>query len=302
VIIPAYNNARYLPATLDSVLAQSWRPLEVIVVDDASTDETPKVLAAYEDRVRSIRLESNCGGPARPRNTAIGLARGEFISVFDSDDVMVPGKLARKISLLLRFPEIPLVFSDFENFHGDGRTARFLKSGHEAFAEMPKQPLGPGEYRIKSSDAFETLVGDNFVGTSGVVMRRSLVNDVGRFDETLCNADDRDFLLRSSRRFDFGYIDAVLHRRRVHPGNISSRPAAIQARQRVYERLRSVELSERARAHLKHRLAEVYFDRGYVERLHGRRGFAIKHFLKSWSLGKGNLWAIRAALRALLPF
>jgi glycosyltransferase involved in cell wall biosynthesis len=301
VIIPTYNHARYLAQTIESVLAQSWRPLEVIVVDDASTDETPDILAAFGDRIRSARLSSNCGGPARPRNTAIGLAKGEFISVFDSDDLMIPGNLARKVAFLLCHPDIPLVCADFENFRDDGRAERFSAAGHEEFQRMAKLALGPDQFRIRSPDAYDTLIGDNFVGTSGVVMRRSLVHAIGPFDERLCNADDKDFWFRVARRFDLGYIDAVLHRHRVHPGNISSRPAAVQARQQVYEGLERVPLSERARSLLNRRLAEVYFDRGYVERLGGHRREAAKYFLKSWSRRRGNLWPVAAALRAWLP-
>jgi len=301
VIIPTYNHARYLAQTIESVLAQSWRPLEVIVVDDASTDETPDILAAFGDRIRSTRLAVNCGGPARPRNTAIALAKGELISVFDSDDLMVPGNLARKVSVLMRHPSIPLVFADFENFRDDGPAERFSKAGHEEFRRTPKLALGPDEYRIRSPDAFDTLIGDNFIGTSGVVMRRSLAQAIGPFDERLCNADDKDFWLRVARRFDLAYIDAVLHRHRVHPGNISSRPAAIQARQQVYEGLQGAALSARARSLLDRRLAEVYFARGYVERLGGRRREAVRYFLKSWSRRRDNLWAAAAALRALLP-
>jgi glycosyltransferase involved in cell wall biosynthesis len=303
VIIPSYNHARFLAATLDSVLAQSWRPLEVIVIDDASTDETPEVLAAYADRVRTLRLESNCGGPARPRNTAISLARGKYLSVFDSDDLMHPEKLARQVGFLERFQDIPLVFSDFENFHADGRVERFLHAAHEAFGQMPRRPLAPGEYRVHSSDAFDTLVGDNFIGTSGIVMRRSLVEAVGGFDETLCNTDDRDFLFRVARKFDLGYIDAVLHRRRMHSSNISLRPAAFQAREVVYGRLRggTPGLSAKAGARLNGRLADLYYSRGYWERTNGSRAQAVKYFLKSWFLQKKNFRILKSLVRALLP-
>lgn len=304
VIIPSYNHARYLGGTLDSVLAQSYRPLEVIVVDDASTDGTSGVLAAYADRVTAIRLERNSGGPARPRNAAIQLARGEVLSIFDSDDLMRPEKLAREVSLLERFPDIPLVFSDFENFQADGRVERFLQTGHEDFVRMPKLRLDAGEYRIRSCDAFDTLIADNFIGTSGIVMRRSLVEAVGGFDEGLGNSDDIDFLFRASRKFDFGYLDTVLHRRRIHPGNISSRVAAIRAKETVYERLLDgpSPLSGRASRRLQGMLSALYFSRGYWERVNGSRGLALKYYYKSWSMQKRNVAIVKSALRALLPY
>jgi len=305
VIIPSYNHGHYLAATINSVLAQSWRPLEVIVVDDASTDDTPAVLAKLSGKVRSQRLASNSGGPARPRNAAIALAQGTYISVFDSDDLMLPGKLASQVGFLERHPDIPLVFSDFANFYVDGRRERFLGRAHTAFVEMTKLALAPGEYRLPSAEAFETLIADNYVGTSGIVMRRSLVKAVGGFDEALCNSDDRDFLFRVMRRFDVGCLEKVLHLRRIHSANISSRPAALQAREVVYERLRELRngaaLSAVARSRLDRRLAELYFCRGYAERVAGRRALALKYYLKSWSLRKSDVRIVKSAIRALLP-
>ena len=303
VIIPSYNNAPYLAAALDSVLTQSYAPLEIIVIDDASTDESSDVLANYADKVKIVQLERNNGGPARPRNMAIQLAKGDYVSIFDSDDLMHPEKLARQISFLERHPDIQLSFSDFENLQLDGSTQQFLKSGHPDFARMPKQLLGKDEYRISSSDAFNTLVGDNFVGTSGIVMRRTLLEKVGPFDESLTNSDDIDFLFRFSRQFDLGYLDEVLHKRRMHPGNISSRPAADQAKLivfgRVYDQRSS--LSTEGRYQLDRVLASIYFAVGYQERLHGSRRLAIAYFYKSWCLQKQTLRFLKSVSRALLP-
>jgi len=108
------------------------------------------------------------------------------------------------------------------------------------------------------------------------------------------------------RRFDVGYLEEVLHLRRIHSGNISSRPAALQARQVVYERLRTLHngssLSRVARSHLDGRLAELYFCRGYTERLSGRRARALKYYLKSWFLRKSDVRIVKSAIRALLPY
>jgi hypothetical protein len=135
-------------------------------------------------------------------------------------------------------------------------------------------------------------------------MRRSLVEAVGGFDETLSNTDDQDFLFRVSRKFDLGYIDKVLHRRRMHSTNISSRLAAIRAREMVYERLRTGTpgLSAAAQMHLNRKLADVYFSRGYWERVRGSRALAVKYYLKSWSLQKTDFWILKSIIRALLPY
>src|SRR5437773_3781756 len=91
VVIPTYNYARYLPEAIDSALAQTHAPLEVIVVDDGSTDDTPRVLAVYGDRIRVIRQANR--GPGAARNTGIAAARGEYVGFLDADDVWLPRKL-----------------------------------------------------------------------------------------------------------------------------------------------------------------------------------------------------------------
>lgn len=304
VIIPSFNHARYIKETLDSVFRQIYRPLEVIVVDDASTDHTADVLRAYGDRVRVRRLERNSGGPARPRNVALDMAQGAYVSIFDSDDLMQPEKLLRQITFLEKYPDIPLVFSDFENFDSRGRVERFLSHGHEDFQGMPKARLAEREYRISSRDAYETLIADNFIGTSGMVFRRSLIEAIGRFDEGLSNSDDVDFLFRAARKFDLGYIDGVLHKRRVHSENISSRATAFQAKELVYERLHrgDAALSPKARKNLDGYLSDLYFSRGYWERVNGSRKLSIQYYFKSWALRKSNLWVVKSIIRALLPY
>src|SRR5436190_15499550 len=115
VIIPAYNSAAYLPETLHSIVSQSVKDVEVIVIDDGSTDGTAAVAAAFGNTVRGIRVDHS-GGPARPRNIGIQAARGELIALFDGDDIMLPGKLEEQQAFLADHPDIPLVFTNFQNF------------------------------------------------------------------------------------------------------------------------------------------------------------------------------------------
>src|SRR2546423_7727277 len=88
VVVPAYNYARYLPQAIDSALGQTHPPLEVIVVDDGSTDDTPRVLDAYGDRIRAVRQANQGAGAAR--NAGIAVARGEYVAFLDSDDLWRP--------------------------------------------------------------------------------------------------------------------------------------------------------------------------------------------------------------------
>src|SRR5579862_5259447 len=113
VIIPAYNAARYLPSSIESVMAQTYQDWEIVVVDDGSTDNTKTVLSSYQeqlqDKIHCIH-QSNRGLPAA-RNTAIRASRGEIMALLDADDVWLPARLSRSVRELDRDPEIGLVHS-----------------------------------------------------------------------------------------------------------------------------------------------------------------------------------------------
>ena len=117
VVIPTYNCAHYLPAALESVLAQDYDPMEIIVVDDGSTDETQAVLQRYPE-VTCIRQAN--GGLSNARNTGINAARGEWIALLDADDIWPPGKLEEQMQILVAHPEVALLFGDTRRFSDDG--------------------------------------------------------------------------------------------------------------------------------------------------------------------------------------
>src|SRR5271170_4475779 len=117
VVIPTYNRAYILREAIDSVLCQGL-PLEVIVVDDGSTDDTASVIAEYDERVRYTYQENQ--GAAAARNTGIRQVRGEFISLLDSDDVWLPGKTKVELELLSRSPNVGAIASNAESYR-EGR-------------------------------------------------------------------------------------------------------------------------------------------------------------------------------------
>ena len=300
VIIPTYNASQYLEPTLDSVLSQADVSMEVIVVDDCSTDDTPGLMRRYAERVKYIRLEKNYGGPARPRNVGVQSATGECIALLDGDDVMFPGKLAEQYAFLACHTDIPFVFTNFCNFSDERPHQEDFLSTHLLFHRMPKEHLGKEHYRIRRTEAFETLLGDNFIGTSGVVFRAPLASAIGLFDETLKNSDDLDWWFRLTKVHDIGYINKVCHMRRVHPANISSRPSALYARLEVYTRRRRDVASKRARKNLHESLADNYFGLGYQQRLAGRRLRPVVSYGLSWYYSKWRIHLVRSMLAALL--
>ena len=111
VIMPAYNYAQFIGAAIESVLGQSWQDWELIIVDDGSTDATPAVIAGFHDpRIRALRRQN--GGEAAARNSGLDLARGEYISFLDADDLYLPNALADRVAFLETHPEYGVVVCD----------------------------------------------------------------------------------------------------------------------------------------------------------------------------------------------
>ena len=194
VVIPVYNGARFLDAALASVFAQSYRPIEVIVVDDGSTDGTPAVLARWP-AVRQVRQDNR--GVASARNAGLALAGGDFVALLDADDLWEPDKLVRQIAHLDAHPEVGYVCSRYRNF---------IEPGHPRPAWLSAEQLGEAH-----------------IGTlSSFVARRETLARVGRFDPR--DSSDLDWSLRAREAgVTMGLVDEVLVSRRIHDGNISHR-------------------------------------------------------------------------------
>lgn len=188
VILPTYNRAELLKRAIDSVRAQTYENLEILIIDDASSDDTESIVRSYRDaRIRYIRHSSNLGGAAA-RNTGLQLARGHFIAFLDSDDEWVPEKVERHIEVFQTYPDYDIVYSAIRQVYPDGS---FRISYHD----------GP-EGRI-----YDLLLQRNVVGpTSAFVIRRTCFERVGGFDESLPSAQDYDMWLRLARHYKFKCI------------------------------------------------------------------------------------------------
>ncbi len=201
VVIPARDAGQYLCESLDSVLAQSVPPLEIIAVDDGSQDDTQAILAAYAPRVRCLKLDGRgaAGGP----NAAPEICQGDLVAFLDADDAWLPERLELGLAALQRAPEAPLQYSD----------ALVIQDGL----------IAPGTYlrgrRPLRSD-LSCLLLDNFIGTSTVMTRRVALLQSGGFDESLWIAHDYDLWLRVLERADGTLVDRPMVRYRNHSGGI----------------------------------------------------------------------------------
>jgi glycosyltransferase involved in cell wall biosynthesis len=192
VVIPTYNRAELLQQAIDSVLAQTFADFEVIVVDDASTDETGAVATAIDDdRIRYIRHEQNRHGAAA-RNTGIEAARGEYVAFLDDDDEWYPEKLAKQVAVMEDSPaDVALVYCWAEVYDGDERI------------NVRRPDL--------AGDIFEqTLTGNPIGATSTLLLRTDALVDIGGFDESLHRGQDSDLIRRVSHRYAVDFAAAVL--------------------------------------------------------------------------------------------
>lgn len=199
VIIPVYNGERYLAEAIRSVRAQTLRPLEIIVVDDGSTDATPQVIADLAVTsgvpVCAIR-QPNCG-PAAARNRGLELAQGDLIAFLDADDWWPETSLSRRADCLLRHPELAGVI---------GATQLMVE-----VTDAPGRPPAPWGVPQPS------------LNLGGALIRRSAFDQVGVFDEAFAYAEDADWLLRAREAgLRFGVHPAVALMARRHANNMTN--------------------------------------------------------------------------------
>jgi len=210
VVLPTYNRARTLGRAINSVLGQTFRDLELIVVDDSSTDDSKTVVSGFNDpRIHYVRHDVNRGANAA-RNTGIKISRGEYLAFQDSDDEWLPEKLEKQVNLLAAADgAVDVVYTGCLRWKGDGAT--YIPGEHVA---------------VKEGDVHRQLLTGNFITTQTVLARRCCLVECGLFDEEMPRLQDWDLWIRVARRKRFAYINEPLALAYHSPGGISDNAAA----------------------------------------------------------------------------
>lgn len=202
VIIPTYNRGQMLTEALASVMAQTFRDFQVVVVDDGSDEDLRPVVEPFGSAARYLRLER--GGAARARNAGIDTARTDLLAFLDSDDLWLPEHLTQTVAILRGQPDVVLVYHDTLSVDHAGR------------------PVPPLRRRPRPSGSVtEALFAYDFVPTPSVVCRRQTLLQAGCFDPAMVPSEDYDLWLRMSLLGDFACANEPLMLRRRHAGNIS---------------------------------------------------------------------------------
>jgi glycosyltransferase involved in cell wall biosynthesis len=206
VVIPNFNHAEYLGDAINSVLNQTFRDFEIIVVDDGSTDDSRETVAKFGARVRYIWQENS--GLSAARNTGIRQARGEFIGVLDADDMY-----ERDFMSVL----VPLLRAD--------REAGAIYCGYR-FVDVSNQPLPQVEARLVPPDRlFQALVDGNFLVPEAMLVRKRCYDEVGPFEVEFRACEDVDMWLRISKAYKVIGVTNALTRHRILPNSMSTDPS-----------------------------------------------------------------------------
>jgi teichuronic acid biosynthesis glycosyltransferase TuaG len=232
VVIPAFNGSRYIGEALQSIFVQTVLPLEIIVVDDASTDDTldvaRRVCTDGPVPLLTVRLMSNTGGPAAPINAGIQQARGDLIAVLDQDDVFLPAKLQEQAAAFRQDADLTLVFGCCAKLHKPGEL--FQSAAIREKLIKLGTPAG-SHVRLAGSDALHlllTLAQENFIlGYPGFMFRRKHWEQKGGVDESLTIASDLDLLCWLFTQGPAGFIDRAHYLRRQHDQNLTNRTLAM---------------------------------------------------------------------------
>lgn len=243
VIIPTHNRCDMLRNAIQSVLDQTYRDFEVVIIDDASNDKTCEIVENFnDDRIRYIRHTENKGGSAS-RNSGISYARGRYIGFLDDDDEWLPTKLELQINRFQKRPNVDVVVCGYSVRDNDNKVIDSVS---------PKN----------SGNIYGDLLWDNTITTSTVLIKRDILGDSYRFDPELPRLQDWDMWLRLAKTSIFDYIEEPLVIYNIHDNNRISTDsvALLVARMRILEKYwDDIKSNKAVLSHHYYRIGMVYF-------------------------------------------
>jgi len=256
VVIGAYNCGKFIQETIYSVVNQTLKDWELIIVDDCSNDDTyEKVKTIDDERIRIIRLSKNSGLPAVPRNEGIRASKGEFIAFLDHDDIWFPDKLSTQLEYLRNNSDISLVTSSVK-----------IKSADKMYNDK----IATANGRVWSEHIYSQLLNYNFVPSSSVMVRACIFDDIGFFDENpeIVAAEDWDLWLRIARSYKIAVIPKILGIYIMHSFNLSADDRTLQKALNVIDK---------------------HFEKGWITQKQANRARASFYFREGWDCIDKNI-------------
>ncbi len=324
VVIPTYNRAYIVPRAIESVLAQTYRPIEILVADDGSADDTRQCVERYGAPVRYLHQPN--AGVSAARNLALRHARGEFIALLDSDDWWHEWKLAAQVAVLRALPQVGMVWTDMSAVDEGGRVlhGRYLRRMYNAHRHVRIErvcqfsgvlgrldaavPAAVASAKYYGGDFAAHMLLGNLVHTSTVLVRRERLAKTGGFDESLPIAgEDYDFHLRTCMAGPVAFIDESSIRYRVGAGDQLSADVndVHMARNTLATLLRSLDLRDARRSLpkrvLQRRLARCHRWLGEAELGQGNKQEARLQLWRSFCFDVVQPRLLTLALASAMP-
>ena len=280
VLVPVYNGAAYLRESLDSIVAQDYQPLEIIVLDDASTDATPAIVAGYGSKVRYVARATNLGQFGTV-NAGLDLARGEFVAVFHADDVYRPTIVSSEVAFLRAHPEAAAVFC----------LDRFIDASGREYGRLVLPPEVRSTEALTYHALLEVLLlrKNTVLRTPGALVRRRVYDEVGRFDASYGIGADLEMWLRIAKAHQIGLVHEHLFSYRHFHSNLSHHYRHLRTTPDVFFRIMDEHVAAVGRASLSESAVAAYEGHRTEETLMN----GVSHYIS------GDLDALRRTITPL---
>jgi glycosyltransferase involved in cell wall biosynthesis len=276
VVIPTFNAGPFIGETLASVFTQTLAPREIIVVDDASTDDTADLVQAMIAksplRLRLVRLQCRSGGPARPVNIGMSHSASSYIALCEQDDRMLPQKLEMLSECVSHEPALGMVISRYRVVRDDSLETEgsVQDDSYSQFESMPKRHLSGPFYCFDSQAAYRAALERCYaVSLSNMLISKEAWTNLGGVDERIRAVADHDFLLRLSKKYLIGWVDGCLWEFRRHRASLLRTTEADRFADdygRIWLRQLKGSLRPEERAVVRRLLRQNRLDRAYHDR------------------------------------
>ena len=269
VIIPCFNSSDTIIDAVDSVLKQDGHSIEILVVDDGSTDNTCNVLNEYIKNGVIYYIKQNNKGPAAARNVGIRSSKGEYVCFLDADDLLYSNSIRDRMNVYKQYPNLGLVFTDNKKLirkngkdliyrERDLLEINFIEDIAKKYIDIVN-----GDIYVLNNKIYYELILGCFIWTGTVLIRREILDDIGYFLEELRIAEDLDLWIRICRKYDIGYLNKSTAMYVLHEGGITKNiPLYYDSTIKVcFKYINDLPMGYRNR--LKKQIALYYFNKGY---------------------------------------
>lgn len=284
VILPCYNGARWVGQAIESVLAQTYRDFELIIIDDGSTDNSKEIIASYlhDKRVHYIYQQNK--GFSAALNRGIKESNGNLIGFIGHDDMWMPNKLEVQAKYFSEHKDVDLIHSNYCSIDSKGRIIGVCHFYIPNFSSRRK--------------LIEHLFINNFIGFETALVKRRCFDEVGLFDERMVGFSDHDMWLRIAGKFNIAYVDLPLVKKREHELQLSKTRIEEELKDEFLMVIKAISLYPFLKKAERKKLAPLYYRWGIVMLQKGRNEKAKQKFLKSI---KCQPWKVKSVISYLAP-